>query len=250
MEPARVAVCASNLRSQHTSIHMIALDRPYAHLPSSDALHLPLGILPDPNGYRGDQFGMANDQLIEYGYTDEVGFCPRLTPDTGGGQRRSFYYGFGNPVGMNGNDYIYTGGAANGEVDAPGFGFRYPKRGGLYVSLDVIIAHPAANSGAEPTELPPSQVIYITDTTYNTRASYPGWYYTVYVDPSNHADDRKKRVGGISIWPAQGRGSNRVHADGSVKWFQLDDKFKLRGDHPLLPPDKKSYARDAFAAYW
>lgn len=253
IEAARVTVCASNLRSQHASIHMIALDRTNNRLPSSHAPHLPFGILPDPAGYRGDRFGVSKEQLKSYAYTEEIGLCPGVTPDTGGQYRRNIYYAFTAPGDLNGTDYVYAGGVAknnpgrvaNALTDPPMFGFIYGKRGGLFISLDVTLSRPDNTAPLVNYEIAPSDVIYISDTTYNTQRLI----YSV-TDPSNHRDDNITSKTGISIWPGQGRGSNRLHADGSVNWFNLAQKFRMRGDHARLPPDKRAHVKDLYSAYW
>lgn len=71
------------------------------------------------------------------------------------------------------------------------------------------------NSANDP--LSPASVIFLSDISYNTTSSYPGWYYrnTVNanfvqqppIDPSNHP-------GPDGVW--QARVSNRVYADGHI----------------------------------
>ncbi|MAE61928.1 MAG: hypothetical protein CMJ49_11300 [Planctomycetaceae bacterium] len=253
VESARVAVCASNLNTQHSSIHMIALDRPSGILPSGDADHMPMGILPGTGGYRGDQYGVFNDDLNDYGYTLEAGQCPSMTPDTGYKIVKTHWYHFGTS-GLNGNNYKYTGGTGNGRVDQkPTYGYRWPNNFGLFVSLDVIVAW-GQHQGTKikNPEMPPSEAVYVSDTTYNDGNSYPGWYYggSGFIDPSCHRDEKVTNKTGRSIWPSQGRGANRLHADGSVAWFQMAEKNRMRGNHFRLPKDKKARMKDYYAWYW
>ncbi len=247
VESARISVCASNLRSQHNSVHMIALDRPGGQLPSGPSDEMVVGILPGAGGYQGDQFGVFPDELAEYGYTSDVGICPSLTPDTGIQDSRTHWYSF---PGMAGNDYIYTGGRSYAKHGRgpPNYGYWRVNRLGLYVTLDLIVTH----GGGKNHELPPSEAVYVSDTTYNNKASYPGWYYGAsgYIDPSNHRDETVTAKTGLSNWPAQGRGCNRLKADGSVEWFNMYLKFRMRGDHGLLPLRYKARTSDYYSTFW
>ena len=246
IESARVAVCSSNLKSQHKSVHMIALDSPAGRLPSCDGDLLVVGISPNVAGYRGNPLGINSADLESYGYNEEIGSCPGVTPETGGSRRHSFYYWFDSIARMNGTDYIYSGGVSQGRTDPPSYGFRFGKRGGLYISLDTLVQHPASVLGRHNQEMSPNDLIYISDTTYNALGSYPGWYYAPYTDPSNHRDEKVTSKYGRSIWPAQGRGSNRLKADGSIEWFNLSQKYRMLGNHSRLPEHKKAYVGN----YW
>ncbi len=252
VESARVAVCASNLKTQHSSIHMIALDRTSGILPSGDADHMPMGILAGTGGYWGNQYGLFTHELIEYGYTEEAGLCPSMTSDTGYEAAKTHWYYFASAISA-GNTYKYTGGMGNEWFGhhAPAWGYRWPNYGGLYISLDMIISHDVANP-RKSGELPPSEVIYVSDTTYNDSNSYPGWYYGTsgFIDPSCHRDEKVTNSKGRSIWPSQGRGNNRLHADGNVRWFQMSDRLKMRGNHFRLPKDKRARMKDYYAWYW
>ena len=250
IESARVAVCASNLKSHHNAIHMVALDHPSGRLPSSDGDLLCVSILPNIGGYRGNPFGIHTADLMTYGYTEDIGACPGVTSDTGGARRRSFYYWYDGIGRMNGNDYIYSGGISQGIPDSPAYGFRFGKRAGIYVSLDLLVKHPAFAGGRHNEEMIANELVYVSDTTYNSLDSYPGWYYAPYTDPSNHRDEKVSDKRGRSIWPAQGRGSNRLHADGSVRWFNLATKYRMRGNHARLPNHQKAYIRDYSYYFW
>ena len=249
METARITMCKTNLRSQHNSIHMIALDRQNERLPSGDGEQLTSGITPFTGSYRGDAFGVNTPDLIDYGYTEEIGICPSLTPDTGIEAQKGHWYYF-TAGDNNGNDYIYSGGISQGIPDSPAYGFRFGKRAGIYVSLDLLVKHPAFAGGRHNEEMIANELVYVSDTTYNSLDSYPGWYYAPYTDPSNHRDEKVSDKRGRSIWPAQGRGSNRLHADGSVRWFNLATKYRMRGNHARLPNHQKAYIRDYSYYFW
>lgn len=238
-EVARVAVCGSNLKSQHTSIYAIALERQSGRIPTCDWGHATIGINPGLSGYRGDQFGVFGHELIEYGYTRDLGICPSATPETGVDFRRNFaWFAFGG--GNNGNDYVYSGGRSNHSAAAgpPGYGFIYGKVGGKFISLDIII-------DTRGRDTPANHVIYVSDIAYNAKESYAGWYYDPYVDPSNHRDDKVTTKRGLNYWPAQGRGSNRLNADGSVEWFNFPVKHRMKGARM-----KGSYHKDYYTSYW
>lgn len=86
----------------------------------------------------------------------------------------------------NGNNYVYSGGRSNHPVAAgpPGYGFVYGKKGGKYISLDIVI-------DTLGREAQPNEVIFVSDIAYNQLGSYPGVYYgNGYKDPSNHRDER------------------------------------------------------------
>ena len=255
-EAARLTVCATNLKEQHTAIYAIAIERQSGRLPTCDWGQTVIGILPGVGGYRGDQWGMFSHELIAYGYTKELGFCPSVTPDTGGLARRTFWYAFDNTnnnyhpnISNNGTDYLYTGGASNypmnsgytgGPAKPPDYGFIYGKVGGKYISLDILID----NQGRERT---PSALIYIGDIAYNDARSYPGWWYGFmgYKDPSNHRDEHVTTRIGKSIWPSQGRGANHLTADGAVSWVDFPVKFRTRGTR--MPG---AYMSDYYTSYW
>lgn len=233
METARVSFCGTNIKQQHTAIYALTTDRQSGRLPSCDWGQTVIGILPkavyspDPNitgptNYLGDRYGADHDELISYGYTVELGLCPSINDDLGTVSRRTFWYDISN--GWSGTDYLYTGGSSNHlNKGHPGYGFVFGKAGGKFISLDIVI-------DTLGNEVPHSKVVYIDDISYNNDLSYPATYYgNGYVDPSNHRDEQVVSRRGISIWPAQGRGNNRLTADGAVSWWNYPVKFRMRG---------------------
>lgn len=258
-----LAVCASHLDQMHTAQHVALLDRENHRLPTSAWRNTVVGPRPGPKGYRGDEFGFEAEELNEYGWTYKVGLCPGVTPDTGGERRRDFWYTRKpDGGGLNGSDYLYTGGRADhigdhpddpeavkAALGPPRFGFPYDKPGGIYYSVDEIYSGRKSvdeHGNTYRDETYPNEVIYLSDISYNAAESYPGWYYKPFTDPSNHRDtsldDAKK---GESLWPAIGRGSNRMMADGSVKWWNFP--VKDRGNGTEMPG---SYMRDYYASYY
>ncbi|MAE60001.1 MAG: hypothetical protein CMJ49_01445 [Planctomycetaceae bacterium] len=250
METARITMCKTNLRSQHNSIHMIALDRQNERLPSGDGEQLTSGITPFTGSYRGDAFGVNTPDLIDYGYTEEIGICPSLTPDTGIEAQKGHWYYF-TAGDNNGNDYIYNGGVGNGDTNRPIYGYKWRPLHGMYISLNRMVEYPYATM--RNFELTPNQVVYISDTSYNNHKSYPGWYYASlgYRDPSNHRDDDIRAYRrGRHVWPTQATGGNRLKADGSVVWFELYKQYRTRGNFNKLPRWYKARCVDSYAAYW
>ena len=225
LEISRVTVCATNLKSVHTSVHALALDRQNGMLPPHDWGQTVVGMLPPPNGYISHRNGVSSEELIGYGYDRGVVDCPGVLPDTGGDRRWTFWFAF-NTRGYNGTDYLYTGGTKNDS-------------GGKYISLDRIV-------DSRGNAVTPHNVIYIGDLTYNNSKSYPATYYgDGHVDPSNHRDDRTTSKHGLSIWPALGRGSNRLKADGTVEWYNFPQKYRMRGGRM-----GGAYHGDYYSTYW
>ena len=181
-EAVRVAVCASNLDQTHTALHTGLVGRENGRLPTSCWGETVAGPRPGPGGYRGDQFGFHAHELNELGWTFEVGLCPGLTPDTGGDFRRDTWYTRKSDgvSGLNGSDYLYSGGRADhGGVGLgyPGFGFVYGKPGGIYYATDEIYSgtYSIDDDGNEyRDETYPSEVIYLGDVSYNDNVSHPG----------------------------------------------------------------------------
>ena len=261
----RITVCATRLDQMHTALHAALIDRPGGILPTCDWGQTVVSPVPSA-GYLGDTLGMFGHELDDYGWTYQVSLCPGITPDTGGDARRGFWYtrrpdggGFG------GSDYLYTGGRSNhpgnssGTPDSlrkafapPRYGFAFGKPGGIYYSVDGIYSGTLTvdANGLNPfrDETYPSEVIYLGDIAYNAVDSYPGWYYgaTGYVDPSNHRDtvvaDHKY---GKDRWPAVGRGSNRMKADGSVEWWNFPVKNRGKGGKM-----GGAYLGDYYTAYY
>ena len=257
-ESVMVTVCATHLDQMHTALHLGLTGRENGRLPTSMWGMMLYGPQPGPGGYRGDQFGFFAQELDDLGWTYEVSLCPGLTPDTGGDRRRGFWYVRkpsvnGRAKGSNGGDYMYTGGRADHRGAArdpndpqyyqqrreafgnPRFGFVYGKAGGIYYSVDGIYSGTITydENGQNPfrDETYPSDVIYLGDVSYNEVASYPGWYYAPYVDPSNHRDTSvQNHKSGTALWPAIGRGSNRMKADGSIEWWNFPVKNRGKGD--------------------
>jgi len=237
-QAANVAVCGTRLKQHHLTYHALALDRPNGRLPSSAWGVVPAGPVPPEPSYMGHKYGVRTSDLREYGMTKDVGRCPGISPDVFGqfGSRDSLWYRF--PGGYGGSDYLYSGGEAT-HFSGP-YGWVYGKSGGFYISLDVIQDRLRRDTVA-------NDVIYIGDIAYNDNNSYPGWYYggNGYKDPSNHRDDKVTSRRGMSFWPSQGRGSNRVYADGSVRWFNFPAKFRMRGGRM-----GGSYVGDYYAGYY
>ena len=258
-EAANVAVCASNIKQMHIALHAGLVDRTSGRLPTTAWGPPVAGPRPGVGGYQGDQFGFHAHEMEELGWTFEGTLCPGITPDTGGDRRRSFWYTRkSDGGGLNGSDYLYTGGRGDHPAAAtdpsdrnyahhyrmafgyPRFGFVFPKHAGIYYALNQTysgkISHDENGQNPYREEAAPSEVTYLSDVTYNDVSSYPGWYYNPYVDPSNHRDtsvaDHRK---GNSLWPAIGRGSNRGKADGSIEWWNFP--VKGRGRPSKMDPD-------------
>ena len=256
-EAASVAVCASNLDQMHTALHTALVDRDNGRLPTTSWGESVVGPRPGPGRYRGDQFGFNPDELNDYGWTYHVGLCPGITPDTGGDfRRRTWYTRKSDGVsGLNGSDYLYSGGRADhpgGGTDPesvkkafgpPRYGFVFNKEGGIYLSMNQTYSGVIGydNNGLNPhrVEVSPSEVIYLSDVTYHDHVSYiRGYYGESYTDPSNHRDTSvQDHKTGKSLWPFTGRGSNRMKADGSIEWWNLP--VKNRGKGSKMDPDGK-----------
>ena len=247
-EAVAVAVCASNLDQMHTALHAGLVDRHNGRLPTSAWGETVVGPRAGVGGYQGDQFGFHAHELNELGWTFEVGLCPGLTPDTGGDFRRDTWYTRKSDgvSGQNGSDYLYSGGRADhdggvGDAEArrkalayPRFGFVYGKPGGIYLSTDQIYSGTYSvddDGNTYRDETYPSDVIYLGDVSYNENISYAsGYYQNGYVDPSNHRDTSvQDHKHGNSLWPAIGRGSNRMKADGSIEWWNYPVKNRGKG---------------------
>ena len=257
-EAVAIVVCASNLDQMHTALHAGLVGRENGRLPTSSWGETVAGPWPGPGGYNGDQFGFHPHELDELGWTFKVGLCPGITPDTVGDRRRTFWYtrkpGGG---GLNGSDYLFSGGRADhpgdGDLQAafgpPRFGFVYGKVGGIYLATDEIYSGTISSDSegnAYRDETYPSEAIYLSDVAYNAVGSYPGWYYNPYVDPSNHRDTSvEDHKFGKPLWPAIGRGSNRMKADGSIEWWNYP--VKNRGKGGKMPG---AYIHDYYAAYY
>ena len=246
-EAAGIAVCASNLDQMHTALHAGLIGRENGRLPTTAWGETVAGPRDGLGGYNGDQFGFFAHELNELGWTYKVGLCPGITPDTGGDTRRSFWYTrkADGVSGQNGSDYIYTGGRADhynpldppekirADAGYPRFGFVYGKPGGIYYAMDqiykgTISSDDDGNSYREETY--PSDVIYLGDVAYNDVESYAGWYYSPYIDPSNHRDTSvQDHKSGNALWPAIGRGANRMKADGSIEWWNFPVKGRGKG---------------------
>ena len=263
-DAAIVAVCATHLDQMHTALHAGLIDRKNGRLPSTRWGETVGSPKPWTGGYSGDQFGFTSLELEELGWTYKVSLCPGITPDTGGDARRGFWYtrkpGGG---GYGGSDYLYSGGRADHPGAAttpeqlkkvfgpPRFGFVFGKPGGIYYAMDEIysgrISYDENGQNIYRDETYPSEVIYLGDVTYNGTNSYPGWYYggSGYIDPSNHQDtsvaDHKY---GFDLWPALGRGSNRVKADGSIEWWNFPVKRRGRRS------EARSYIGDYYTSYY
>ncbi|MAE60571.1 MAG: hypothetical protein CMJ49_04340 [Planctomycetaceae bacterium] len=223
IEASRVTVCGTHLKQMHIPMTQIALDRQSGRMPPCDWGQTVIGMLPPKGGYRGNQFGIWGHELIDYGFTKDLATCPGITEETGGKERWTFWYAFPR---YGGTDYLYTGGASNHPSAAghPGWGFPFGKPAGKYISLDLVLR----NDG---TEALPNDVVYFGDIAYNTPNSYPGTMSGSrrYRDPSNHRDDKVTNKYGTSIWPSQGRGSNRLKVDGSVEWYAFPQKGRMLG---------------------
>ena len=263
--PRYITVCATNLDQTHIALHTTLLDRENHQLPTTPWGETVVGPRPGREGYRGDQFGFDAKDLDEYGWTYKAGLCPGVTPDTGGDTRRDFWYtrkDDGGAHNHNGSDYLYTGGRGDHVGDAPDdpeavkaalgyprFGFPYGKPGGIYYSVDAIYSGETwtdADGNVIRDEGYPSEVTFLSDISYNAAESYPGWYYEPYVDPSNHPDDSvMDRKNGVDLWPAVGRGSNRMKADGSIEWWEFPRRNRGKGAE--MPG---SYFRDYYANYY
>lgn len=231
-EAANVSVCASRLHHHHFIYHTLALDRPAGRLPSSSWDAMVASPVSDA-GYLSHVNGVKMQQLAEYGMTVDVGRCPGMNDTVD--NRDSLWYRF---PGYGGSDYLYSGGQSN---HPSGFnGWVYGKKGGFFLSLDVILDR-------RQREAVPNDVIYIGDVAYNDAIAYATWYYGPdrHTDPSNHRDDRVTSKRGLSFWPAQGRGSNRVKTDGSVEWFNFPLKARMMGTRMA-----GSYVSDYYANYW
>ena len=252
-EAAGIAVCATNLDQMHTALHTGLIGRENGRLPSTRWGETVGGPLPGPGGYTGDQFGFFPDELDEFGWTFKVGLCPGITPDTGGDARRDFWYTRKpDGGGQNGSDYLYTGGRSNHSsvgLGYPGFGFPFGKAGGVYYAMDEIYSGTILvddDGNLYRNETYPSDVIYLGDVAYNDVASYAGWYYSPYIDPSNHRDTSvQDHKFGNSLWPAIGRGTNRMKADGSIEWWNFPVKGRGKGGKM-----GGAYIGDYYTAYY
>ena len=264
IEAARVSVCASNLDQIHTAIHIGIVGREHGRLPTTTKGEMIVGPAPNIGGYRGNQFGFHAHELNDLGWTFKVGLCPSLAPDAGGTNRRGAWWTRREDgvSGQNGSDYLYTGGRSDHPGGAttpeemsgpdalgyPRFGFEYGKPGGIYFSTDRIYSGTYSvddDGNTYRDETYPSEVIYVGDIAYNGVGSYAQWYHG-YVDPSNHQDTSvQDHKSGNALWPAIGRGSNRMKADGSVEWWNFPVKGRGKGGKM-----SGSYVHDYYAAYY
>ncbi len=235
VESARVTVCATHLRSHHQVIFPLALDRQSGRIPTGSFSEAIAGIkipAPDSTGFDGDPWGVfpsvrhhqykawarPGDQTLEdYGMSRELGTCPSVTDDTGDKERWQTWYAF--PLGQAGTDYLYAGGASTSPSGTFGWGFGKPA--GFFLTVDQFY-------DSRKRETYANNVVYYSDLAYNDASSYAHQIYG-FKDPSNHRDDKVTSKRGASFWPMQGRGSNRLTADGGVSWYNFPQKRRMRG---------------------
>ena len=171
--------------------------------------------------YHGHKWGTTREELEEHGMTMDVGHCPGIDNEMWTMRQGFWWYWPGWTDNGGGTDYVYVGGNGDHNMYPRSHGSPYLHPHGYFVSLDII-----QDKQWNPTA--PSSVIYMSDISYNENSSAALNTYGV-SDPSNHRDERVSSKTGLTGYPWQARGSNRLHADGHVAWYNLPQKHRMRG---------------------